>query len=110
MSETGKPPPKESPPLPPRPFPSNGSPSALREDHRLIRSEIQNMRRSPRHPWQESKESKLDLNSWNRLPSTILAIISFLSFCNSFSLTASVINTHLFSYFQVDRQFSLLVY
>jgi dynein heavy chain len=86
MSETGKPPPKVSPPLPPRPFPSNGSPSALREDHRLIRSEIQNMRRSPRHPWQESKESKLDLNSWNPEPASDDTQGQFISKLNSKSI------------------------
>ena len=71
MSETGK------PPLPPKPedplkaVPSQGSPLAMREEHRIIRSRPGYDLKKPRDPWVESEESKngmRDLMEWNPEP------------------------------------------
>ena len=72
MSETGKPPEKAAPPPPPKALPSQGSPLALREEHRLIRSET-NDRKVPKDPWRESAESAAglqDFDNWNPEPAS----------------------------------------
>ncbi len=68
MSETGKPPQKPKPEDPPKALPSQGSPLALREEHRLLRSQPNYILRKPLDPWKESDESKMgmrDFDAWN---------------------------------------------
>ena len=71
MSETGKPPLPPKPEDPLKPVPSQGSPLALRENHRIIRSKPGYHLRTPRDPWTESEESKngtRDFMEWNPAP------------------------------------------
>jgi hypothetical protein len=68
MSDTGKPPSKPRPDEPLPALPSKGSPLALREEHRLIRSQPNYSTRKPLDPWKESDESKMgfrDFDTWN---------------------------------------------
>ena len=71
MSETGRPAQKRKAAAPAKPLPSKGSPLALREDHRLIRSNPNYTSKDPKDPWQESDESKhgfRDFDDWNPAP------------------------------------------
>ena len=72
-STTGKLPEKAKKPDPPKPLPSDGSPLALREDHRLVRSQPAYALAQPRSPVTYGEgESKMgrDFDSWNPEPAT----------------------------------------
>jgi len=71
MSATGKLPEKPKKPEPPRPLPSDGSPLALREEHRLIRSKPAYTLAQPRSPVSlggEGESKARDFDSWNPEP------------------------------------------
>jgi len=68
MSDTGKPSGKPKLEDPPKALPSQGSPLALREEHRLLRSTPSYTTKKPLDPWKESDESKMgmrDFDAWN---------------------------------------------
>ena len=70
-SESGKPPLPPKAEVPAKALPSEGSPLALREDHRIIRSKPGYTLKQPREPWRESDESKSgmrDFHQWNPAP------------------------------------------